>query len=67
MRKKSVEETTVVGEGSVFSCISHVPLTHNAYLKPPVDFFLTTLHNKNRRSSQEWKYVNPSGCGMRAP
>lgn len=51
----------LVGEGSVFERGPHVPATHLAYFKPPVDAFLTELKSKDRRSSKEWEYINAAG------
>ena len=51
----------MVGEGSIFIREPHVPVTHPAFSKPPVDAFVTILKTKDRRSVREWDYVNSAG------
>ena len=51
----------MVGEGRIFDRGPHVPVTHMAYLKPPVYAFFTKLQQKDRRSAKEWEYLNSAG------
>lgn len=53
-----IKAAKLVGEASIFVPGPHVPITHMAYLKPPVDAFNSKLKSKDRRSGKEWEYVN---------
>lgn len=51
----------MVREAGVFRYGPHVPTTHIAYFKPPVDALVTTLKKKGLRAAQEWEYTNAAG------
>ena len=54
----------LVGEGSVFERGNHVPITHMALFKAPLDAFAVDLKSKDRRSAKEWDYVNGAGTWL---
>lgn len=54
----------LVGEASVFDRGAHVPITHMAFFKAPIDAFLTDLKSKDRRSAKEWDYLNAAGVWL---
>lgn len=54
----------LAGDGSVFERGHHVPITHMAYFKPPMDAFVAELKTKDRRSVKEWEYVNGAGVWL---
>jgi hypothetical protein len=54
----------MVGEGSMFERGSHVPVTHMSFFKPLTTAFLSELKSKDRRSANEWEYINAAGAWL---
>lgn len=52
------------GKASVFERGAHVPITHMAFFKAPIDAFSTDLKSKDRRSAKEWDYINGAGVWL---
>lgn len=53
-----LNDSKLVGEGSVSNRGPHVQVTDMKYFNPPADAFLMNLRVKDRRSAKEWEYVN---------
>jgi hypothetical protein len=58
-----LNSSQMVGNGSVFERVNHVPVTHLDLFKPPASDFLSELRAKDQRSAKEWEYVNAAGYG----
>jgi hypothetical protein len=59
-----LNSSQMVGAASVFERVSHVPVTHLEFFKPPATSFLSELRNKDRRSAKEREYINAAGVWL---